>query len=165
VAAGQILLRLGNPEIDAQAARARAAFERVPPRFMDAASSLIGRVPGPTWKQFVQTDPVLRGSEQEYADALAAFERTGTAPAKARLAAAESRRMEAQRRVGELRPERLHALSDLYRQNLSTLDWIEQQRRKGDVRSPVAGIMEILDLKAGDPVAPLAPLALVAKQP
>jgi multidrug efflux pump subunit AcrA (membrane-fusion protein) len=165
VTTGQLLLRLGNPEVDTQVRRAQTALRQVPPRFVDAASSLLHRVPGPLWRDLVQTDPELRAAEQEYADALAAFERDAGPAAKTRLTAAEKRRMEAQRRVGELRPERLAAVSDLYRQNLATLRWIERQRRLGEVRSPVNGKVELIDLKAGDRVDPFAPLALIAKEP
>jgi len=161
VVAGQLLLVFEAPELDARLARVRRALQDVPPRFLDAAASLFGRIPPNMMARLVRSNPEILSAEQEYADALAESERKPSAAARERLKRSEGTRKQAYENAGGLQPERLSALRNLHDEGMETLRWLEAQRARFEVRAPADGEIELLDLQLGAVVPPLAPLALM----
>jgi multidrug resistance efflux pump len=161
VMAGQLLLVFEAPELDARLARVRHVMQEVPPRFLDATASLLQRIPPSTMGRLVRSNPEILSAEQEYASALAESERQTSGAARERLKRAEGLRKQAYESAGGLRPEGLSSLHKLQDEGLETLRWLEVQRARFEVRAPVEGEMELLDLKPGTVVPPLAPLALM----
>jgi multidrug resistance efflux pump len=158
---GQLLLVFQASELDARLARLRYVMREVPPRFLDATASLLERIPPSTMGRLVRSNPEILSAEQEYASALAESERQTSLAARKRLKRAEGLRKQAYETAGGLRPEGLSSLHNLQAEALETLRWLEEQRARFEVRAPVEGEMELLDLKPGMVVPPLAPLALM----
>ena len=161
VMAGQILLAFEAPELDKRLARARSVLHKVPPQFLNAAASLIQRIPPSTMARLVRSNPEILAAEQEYATALAASERTSSPASRQRVKRAEHQRKQAYENQGGLRLDRLSALRNLHDEGLDTLRWLESQRSRFEVRAPAEGSIELLDLQPGAIVPPLAPLALM----
>jgi multidrug resistance efflux pump len=161
VRTGQLLLVFEASELDKRAARVRSILRKVPPGFLDAAASLIERIPPTTMAQLVRGNPEILAAEQEYATALAESERKPSVAARARLKRAEGLRIQAYEHAGGLRPEGLSSLRKLQDEGLETVRWLESQRARFEVRAPAEGEIELLDLEAGAVVPPLEPLALM----
>lgn len=162
VDAGQVLVRFEAEDLDARMKQAQAALALAPPGVIATTASFVERVPSSIWASLLQTDPVRLAAEREYGDALAAAERDGTVAARARLKRAETLRVSAFRRTDDLRPQTLVNLEKVRAEAERTLLWFTAQRERLDVQSPVGGIVELLDLTAGDNVMPGAAVALVA---
>ncbi len=139
VEAGQLLVKL------------EPGHGAVPESQIKTLASLIRRVPGKTWQSLVNSDPARLLAEQAYIDALASYEAAPTTINKGKLSVAERRREAAQRQIGELRP--------------GTLSQLETDLRATaqDLRAPIAGRIEILDLHPGDKLAPFARIALISQ--
>lgn len=159
---GDVLVRFEAEELDARLKRVHDVVALAPAGVIATTSSFIERVPPSTWASLLQTDPVRLDAEREYVDALAATEREGTPAAVARLNRAKTLRVSAIRRADELRPQALTQLEKVRAEAESAMSWLGEQRERLDVKSPVSGIVEVLDLKVGDSVLPGAAVALLA---
>ena len=162
VEAGQVLVSFEAEELDARVKQARAVLALAPPGVIATTASFVERVPPSIWASLLQTDPVRVEAEREYAEALAAAERDGTAAARAQLKRAESSRVAAFQRIDDLRTQTLVSLEKVRAEAERTMLWLSSQRERLEVRSPVSGIIELLDLTAGDDVMPGGAVALVA---
>lgn len=161
VTAGQLLVRFESSELDSRLARVHSALRIVPEHLVEDAASLLERLPPDTVARVMRTDPQRIAAEQEYLDALAQLEANRSEASQKRLHRAENRRRQAYQRAGELRSGGLQALGKLQGEGLHTLHWMDAQRDRLEIRAPADGVVEILDLKAGDVVAPLSKVALL----
>ncbi|WP_031496542.1 hypothetical protein [Bryobacter aggregatus] len=123
---------------------------------------LLSRVPLQTWQSLLHSDPDRLAAEQEYADALAAQEANPAPGNRARLRAAERKRVLVQQRLGALRPEQLASLSLEDGQEKELRRRFEQLVGDNEVRATRAGRIVVLDLHPGDFVEPYGRVALVA---
>ena len=161
VEAGQVLVRFDAQELDERLSRASAALREAPAHVIATTASFVERVPPATWASLLQTDPARLQAEREYVAALASMESNGNAAAHARLKRAEAQRVTAFRRADDLRPHTLANLETVRAEAQRTILWLKSQRERLEVRSPVSGTVELLDLMAGDTVMPGAAVALV----
>jgi multidrug resistance efflux pump len=144
VKAGELLVRL------------RPRRTAISPETVDAAASLLRRMPPQTWQQLIASDPQLLRAEQEYVDAARAHERENSGANAARLRRALATRERAQQRLGRLGPAGIDAIATEYEQAV--------RDASAEVRAPCAGTIEIFDLHTGDPVPPSGRVALIAER-
>jgi multidrug resistance efflux pump len=159
---GDVLVRFEADELDARMKRVQEVVALAPLGVIATTASFVERVPPSMWASLLQTDPVRLDAEREYVEALAAVERDGTPAARARLNRAQILRVSAIRRVDELRPQALTHLEKVRAEAESTMSWLSDERQRLDVKSPVSGVVELLDLKVGDRVMPGTGVALLA---
>lgn len=161
VKAGQVLVRFDARELDQRLSQAEAALRQAPAEVIATTASFVERVPPATWASLLQSDPARLVAEQEYVAALAAFEGERTASARVRLRRAEAQRVSAYQRADELRPQTLSKLENMRAEAQKTIRWLATQRDRLEVRSPVNGTVELLELAPGDTVLPGAAVALI----
>jgi multidrug resistance efflux pump len=159
VKAGQLLLRMAPSELDRKVLVSLHALRSAPAA--PTGSSALERVPLATWMRLERTDPARLAAEQEYVTALDGFERSPSAAGRARLGRAIARRRTAYESQAVYRASNLSALREAERTSADLAGWLERQLARLDVRATVGGVVELLDLSAGDTVAPLWPVALI----
>jgi len=159
VEAGQLLLRMEPSDFDRKLHRSLQALDSAPTAH--ASSSLLERVPLATWAQLARTDPARLAAEQEYVTALEDLQRSPSAAARARVSRATARRRAVYESQAVYQPSTLSALREAERASADLIRWLERQRGRIDVRAPVGGVIELLDLSAGDAIAPMSPVALI----
>jgi HlyD family secretion protein len=162
VETGQVLVQFEAEDLDTRMKQVQTMLALAPPGVIETTASFVERVPPSTWVSLLRTDPVRIEAEREYAEALAAVERGGTGAARARLRRAERLRVTAFRRTGDFQPQSLVNLEKVRAEADRTMLWLASQRERLEVRSPVNGVVELLDLAVGDSVMPGAAVALVA---
>jgi biotin carboxyl carrier protein len=152
VTEGQILVRLHAGELEDRAIRAIDAFEKTPLETLDRGAALIERVPAQTWSRILASDPERLAAAQAYVLALAAHDQSPTAETEGRLHLAETKQKVVEARVA--RRDLFEQLVHRYRERAADVAWLRKELDRGEVRSPSAGTILILDLHPGDRVAP-----------
>lgn len=160
VKAGQLLVRFEANEMERRLEHLHGSLRAAPRRVVDATASILERLPAATVARLKRTDPTILGAEQEYTEALAMIERTPSANASVRLKRAEGRRKDAYERAGDFDPGRLPALRNFYSDSAELLRWLDVESESLEVRAPGDGWIELMDLRAGDSVTALSPVAL-----
>lgn len=130
------------------------------------SGAILGRIPAHLKTYVFESHPDLRAAEQNYVDALEALKRSPSqnrAAAQDRLDRATAERTRVRRHLeialanaglGRSVPSIVANL----RRNIAELN---DRLREYEVRSPVEGVVDILDLHPGDRVFPRAPVAVV----
>jgi multidrug resistance efflux pump len=128
---------------------------------VQATANLLERVPLATWAQLARTDPAKIAAEREYVNALDEWQRAPSAAAQSRLSRAIAGRKSAYEGQVVYQGSTLTALREAGQADADLVRWLAGQRGRLEVRAPVDGVVELMDLSAGDSLAPMSPVALI----
>lgn len=151
ISAGQALLRFDAAAMEAQRTDLRAALE---------SAKGIASLPRAAGDVAVDAHPEVIAAEEAYVRALEQFDR---APAQARAALdrAAAARTETRMRIGRRLSKSAAGMSSTAATIEARLRDLDRTLEEREVRAATAGVVEILDLRAGDRVPPGGPIAVL----
>ena len=158
---GQTLVRFDSQDLHDHVAQLRHAIAAYAPAQAAAAASLIARVPPATWTSLIMTDPARLAVELQYTDALQEADRHPSPRSRDLLKQADARRAQMYRDSLDPQIHRLTAALRSIASSAETLPWLSAQLDRFEVRAPIDGRVEILDLAPGALVAPFSAVVLL----
>jgi multidrug resistance efflux pump len=152
VAQGQLLLRFEAGALGEQRRALVAALE---------SAKAMAAIPKAAGAIVVEAHPEVLAAEENYTRALAAFEQDRAA-GRGAFERATADRMATRRRVARLLSKSSEGVVSTVATLEARLHDLDAAMASHEVRAPADGIIEILDLRPGDRIAPGGPAAVLA---
>jgi multidrug resistance efflux pump len=161
VSPGQVLLRLENEELSARYLQ----LQQFRKRFGAAknAASLVASLPPEALGYLIERHPDVLSAENGYIAALDASEQSNTTQSAQALQAAARRRETSRVKAAQSAREALAASANLANDWNDALMAMEAELEGASLKAPVAGTVDILQLRPGDIVLPGQPVAAIAR--
>jgi multidrug resistance efflux pump len=157
IAAGSVLVELDNGEQRLKKEKLlelRRQYESV-----RSLAAMVQSLPASSLNRMIDRSPAVQTAEKEYVAVMAQSEASPSEKNQAALSAAAERREMARREASRTLEDAARSKSTGFEEELR---WVQTEIDRARVTSPVAGTVDILQLRPGDVVLPGQPVAAIA---